>query len=89
MSYDTYKIFTVWILNRDKEDEKVLLDIFHKYGLKCTQHPSLFYFEIVKNPTGSINGLGFLTDDEMIKITDWLIKEGGNIGETVLIENDL
>jgi len=88
MKYDTYKVFSSCILWRENKQEEELLKIICKYSLECTSNHILFYFEIVENPTGHEEGLGYLTDYEIKKMTDWLIDNGGKIGDTVIIDND-
>jgi hypothetical protein len=78
--YKNFKVFDI----TSKDDVK---DLFHKYGINCTESPKLYFFKIEKNPKGDDEGLGYLTDLEINKITNWLIDNGAKINEVVIIDN--
>jgi hypothetical protein len=78
--YTNFKVF-------DITSEDSVKDLFYKYGINCTENPKLYFFTIEKNPKGDDEGLGYLTDSEIKKITNWLIDNGAEINEVVIIDN--
>lgn len=83
MNYELYKVFDIILYCKDS----TISELFHEYGIECTESPKLYYFHIKESPTGEDDGLGHLTTDEMVAMTSWLISEGAEIGETVIIDN--
>lgn len=81
--YDTYKVFDITIVCKDN----IVRELFHTYAIECTENPRLFFFGVEESPTGEDQGLGHLTDEGIKKITDWLIDNGAEIGEVVIIDN--
>jgi len=43
-------------------------------------------FDVVENPTGEGEGLGWITDEEALAITDWIKEHGVEVGDSVLIQ---
>lgn len=83
MNWEKYKVFDITSLKIDQD----IKSLFHKYAINCTENPKLFFFTVEENPTGEDMGLGYLTDQEIKKINDWLIDDGIEIGEVVIIDN--
>ena len=48
---------------------------------------SYYPFKIVENPKGEEEGAGYLSDNEIKILTDWLIEQGAVMGETILVYN--
>lgn len=58
--------------------------------LNCELHgngnDSYFSFEVVANPDKDEQGGHYVTTEELCLLTDWLIEQGAEIGEDVLIK---
>lgn len=46
---------------------------------------SYYAWEVVENPTGEEEGYGYLTNEEVALLNDFVIWQGGAMGEIVLI----
>ena len=65
-------------------------DVFEIVGilnseLHCNGNDSYFSFEVVANPDTDEQGGHYVTTKELCLLTDWLIEQGAEVGEDVLI----
>lgn len=54
----------------------------------CHEGSPYYEWEVVENPTGEEEGLGYLTDWEAILLTDYCKAQGAEVGQTVLIHTN-
>ncbi len=59
--------------------------------LACEVHSTgnggWYEFEVLEEPTGEEQGFGLLSDEQVKKLTQWLLRQGARIGEEILIHH--
>lgn len=86
MTYKTMKVFDTC----GRGDGRMPQDAYEVAGILNSElhnngNDSYFPFEIVAKPDEKEHGYGYVTTKELQLLTDWLIEQGAEIGETVLI----
>jgi len=63
--------------------------VSHTISIECYNNgnDSYYPFSIVDNPSGEEEGAGYVSDAEIVLLTNWLIKQGAEVGETVLVKH--
>jgi len=89
VSTPTFTMMKVIDSQRPTRMPDEVYDVSHK--LNCDLHShgndSYYEFEIVAEPTKDEQGGGWVSNDEVRLLTDWLVHQGAEVGETVLVKH--
>lgn len=85
MTYITMKVFDTC-----RPVGNMPQDVYNVAGILNSElhgngNDSYFPFEVVKNPDADEQGGHYVTTKELQLLTNWLIEQGAEVGETVLV----